>query len=258
MENSLSPASITNNLETHFVGQRVIHYPSLTSTMEMAKQEAQQGAVEGTVVIADEQTGGRGRIKRVWLSPKGNIALSVILYPSVAYLPSLIMLASLAVVHSIEAVTGLKSQLKWPNDVLINGKKVCGVLIESNVRGDIVDYAIIGIGVNVNLRLYDFPEIQPTATSLSDELGRDVSRLNVIRCLLVEIERLYLTLLAGGSIYQEWRDSLVTLGRRVRVKSGETIYEGVAESVARDGSLLLHHSDGSLSKIVAGDVTLRD
>ncbi len=256
--NGLSPASITNNLETRFVGQRVIYYPSLASTMEVAKQEARKGAAEGTVIIADEQTAGKGRIKRVWLSPKGSIALSVILYPSVAYLPSLIMLASLAVIHSIEAVTGLKSQVKWPNDVLINGKKVCGVLIESNVRGDIVDYAIIGIGVNVNLRLYDFPEIQPTATSLSDELGRDVSRLDVIRCLLVEIERLYLALLAGGSIYEEWRDSLVTLGRRVQVKSGKTIYEGIAESVARDGRLLLRHSDGSLFKIVAGDVTLSD
>jgi len=256
--NSSSPASITNNLETRFVGQRVIYYPSLASTMEVAKQEAQQGAAEGTVIIADEQTAGKGRIKRAWLSPKGSVALSVILYPSVAYLPSLIMLASLAVIHSIEAVTGLKSQVKWPNDVLINGKKVCGVLIESNLRGDIVDYAIIGIGVNVNLRLYDFPEIQPTATSLSDDLGRDVSRLNVIRCLLIEIERLYLALLAGGSIYEEWRDSLVTLGRRVQVKSGKNIYEGIAESVARDGSLLLRHSDGSLSKIVAGDVTLRD
>jgi len=256
--NSSSPASITNNLETRFVGQRVIYYPSLASTMEVAKQEALKGAAEGTVIIADEQTAGKGRIKRVWLSPKGSIALSVILYPSVAYLPSLIMLASLAVIHSIEAVTGLKSQVKWPNDVLINGKKVCGVLIESNLRGDIVDYAIIGIGVNVNLRLYDFPEIQPTATSLSDELGRDVSRLDVIRCLLVEIERLYLALPAGGSIYEEWRDSLVTLGRRVQVKSGKNIYEGIAESVARDGSLLLRHSDGSLSKIIAGDVTLRD
>jgi len=258
VENSLSPASITNNLETHFVGQRVIYYPSLASTMEVAKQEAEKGAAEGTVIIADEQTAGKGRIKRVWLTPKGNIALSVILYPSVVYLPSLIMLASLAAIHSIEAATGLKSQVKWPNDVLINGKKVCGVLIESNVRGDIVDYAIIGIGVNVSRRLYDFPEIQPTATSLSDELGKEVSRLNVIRCLLVEIERLYLALLAGGSIYEEWRDSLVTLGRQVQVKSGKTIYDGIAESVARDGSLLLRHSDGSLSKIVAGDVTLRD
>ncbi len=258
VENNLSPASITSNLGTHFVGQRVICYPSLTSTMEVAKQEAQLGAVAGTVVIADEQTAGRGRIKRVWLSPKGSLALSIILYPSVVNLPSLIMLASLAVVHSIEAVTGLRSQIKWPNDVLINGRKVCGILIESSLRANIVDYAIIGIGVNVNLRLADFPEIQSSATSLSAELGRDVPRLGVIRRLLVEIERLYLALQAGESIYEEWRDSLVTLGRRVRVKSGKTVYEGVAESVARDGSLLLRHSNGNLSKIVAGDATLRD
>ena len=257
VENNLSSASITSNLGTHFIGQRVIYYPSLTSTMEVAKQEAQLGAVEGTVVIADEQTAGRGRIKRVWLSPKGSIALSIILYPSVVNLPSLIMLASLAVVHSIEAVTGLRSQVKWPNDVLVNDRKVCGILIESSVRGNIVDYAIIGIGVNVNLRLSDFPEIPSTATSLSAELGRDVSRLRVIRRLLVEMERLYLALQAGGSIYEEWRDSLVTLGKKVQVKSGKTIYEGIAESVARDGSLLLRHSNGSLTKIVAGDATLR-
>ncbi len=257
VENNLSPASITSNLGTHFIGQRVICYPSLTSTMAEAKQEAQLGAVEGTVVIADEQTAGRGRIKRVWLSPKGSIALSIILYPSVVNLPSLIMLASLAVVHSIEVVTGLRSQIKWPNDVLVNDRKVCGILIESSLRGNIVDYAIIGIGVNVNLRLSDFPEIQSTATSLSAELGRDVSRLRVIRQLLVEVERLCLALQAGESIYEEWRDSLVTLGRRVKVKSGKTVYDGVAESVARDGSLLLRHSNGSLSKIVAGDATLR-
>jgi len=256
--NSLSPAAITTNLETRFIGQRVIYYPSLTSTMEVAKREARQGAAEGTAIIADEQTAGRGRMKRVWLSPKGSIALSVILHPDVAYLSSLVMLASLAVAHSIEAVTGLKAQVKWPNDVLINGKKVCGILIESEMRRNIVDYAIIGIGVNVNLKLSDFPEIQPIATSLSDELGRDVSRLELIRRLLVEIERLYLSLPAGGAIYEEWRDRLVTLGRKVSVTWGRTKYEGIAESVARDGSLLLRHSDGSLTKIVAGDVTLRE
>jgi len=258
VEDNLSPASITSNLGTHFIGQKVICYPSLTSTMEVAKQEAQLGAVEGTAVIADEQTAGRGRIERVWLSPKGSLALSIILYPSVVNLSSLIMLASLAVVHSIEAVTGLRSQIKWPNDVLVNGRKMCGILIESSVRANIVDYAIIGIGINVNFRLADFPEIQSSATSLSAELGRGVSRLRVIRRLLVEIERLYLALQAGGAIYEEWRDSLVTVGRRVRVKSGKTVYEGVAESVAKDGSLLLRHSDGSLTKIVAGDATLRD
>ncbi len=254
---SLSAASITSELETRFVGQRVIYYPSLTSTMGVARREAQQEAAEGTVIIADEQTAGRGRLGRVWLSPRGSIALSIILYPSLSHLPSLIMLASLAVVHSIEAVTGLKSQTKWPNDVLVNGRKVCGILIESDVQGNAVNYAIIGIGINANLRLADFPEILPIATSLSDELGRDVSRLSIIRCLLVETERVYLALSAGESIYEEWRDSLVTLGRRVCVKTGEAIYEGVAESVARDGSLLLRGPDGSLTRIVAGDVTLR-
>ena len=257
VENNLSSASIASNLKTRFIGQRIIYYPKLTSTMDVARQEAQQGAAEGTVVVAGEQTAGKGRIKRSWLSPKGSIALSIILYPRITYLPSLIMLASLAVVHSIEKVAGLKSPVKWPNDVLIDGRKVCGVLVESGVRGDRVDYAIISIGINANFRVSDFPEISATATSISDELGRDVSRLDLIQCLLVEVERLYLTLQAGGSIYEEWRDSLVTLGKRVHVKSGNEVYEGIAESVARDGSLLLRHSDGSLTKIVAGDVTLR-
>ena len=258
MEGNLSPDAITSNLETRFIGQRVIYYPRLTSTNEVAKQEAQAGAVEGTVVIAGKQTTGKGRRKRAWLSPKGNIALSVILYPDIAQLPSLIMLASLAVVRSIKAVTGLKPQIKWPNDVLINGKKVCGILIESNILGDTVDYAVIGIGVNVSLSPSDFPEISSPATSLSDELGGEVSLLGLIRRLLVEIERLYLSLLAGGAIYEEWRDGLVTLGKEVRVASGKTICEGIAESVARDGSLLLRRSDGSLSKIVAGDVITYD
>jgi len=257
-KNSLAAAAITDNLGTRFVGQKVIYYPTLTSTNDVAKRQAQQGVVEGTVVIAEEQTAGKGRIKRLWLSPKGSIALSVVLYPSLAYLPSLIMVASLAVVHCIEKVTGLRAQIKWPNDVLINGKKVCGILIESDVRGNRVDYAIIGIGVNVNLRLSDFPEIPPTATSLSHELRRDVSRLDMIRCLLAEIERLYLILPSGDSVYQEWRHNLVTLGRRVQASSDETTYTGVAESVASDGSLLLRQSDGSLIKIVAGDVTLRN
>ncbi len=257
VENSLSPAAITDNLETRFIGQRVIYYPSLTSTNDAAKREAQQGAVEGTVVLAEEQTAGRGRIKRAWLSPKGSIALSIILHPSLAHLSSLVMIASLAVAHCIEKVTALKAQIKWPNDVLVNQKKVCGILIESDVRGNTVDYTIIGIGINVNLRLADFPEIPPTATSLSHELGREVSRLDLIRCLLVETERLYLALSAGEPIHQEWRDRLVTLGKKVQVSSGKARYKGIAESVTSDGSLLLRQSNGSLTKIVAGDVTLR-
>ena len=257
-ENNLSPASITDKLETRFIGQRVIYHPRLASTMDVAKKAAQQGAIEGTVVIADEQTAGRGRIKRVWLSPRGSIALSIILYPGVASLPFLIMLASLAVARSIEKVTGLKPQLKWPNDILVNGKKVCGILIESEVQGDKANYAIIGIGINVNLRPADFPELPPVATSLSEETGHEVSRLDIMRHLLFETDRLYLTLPDGEAIYEQWRDNMATLGKKIRVSSGDSIYEGIAESVARDGSLLLRHPDGSLTRIVAGDVTLRD
>ncbi len=256
-EDILSPAAITDNLGTHFIGQKVIYYPSLTSTNDVAKLLARQGAREGTVVLAREQTAGRGRIKRAWLSPKGSIALSIILHPSPAYLPSLIMVASLATVHCIEQVSGLRAQIKWPNDVLVNQKKVCGILIESAVKGNVVDYAVIGIGINVNLKLSDFPEISATATSLSHELGRDVLRLDIIRCLLVETEKLYLALPSGQSVFQEWRDRLVTLGKKVQVSTGEASYKGIAESVASDGSLLLRQPDGSLTKIVAGDVTLR-
>ncbi|MFC1903396.1 biotin--[acetyl-CoA-carboxylase] ligase [Chloroflexota bacterium] len=258
VEDGLSPASITGNLATRFIGQKVIYYPRLTSTMDMARREARKGAAEGSIVLAGEQTAGRGRLKRVWLSPEGNLALSIILYPEMLHLPCLVMLASLAVVHAVEEITGLKAQIKWPNDVLINGKKVSGILIESDVRGNTVAYAIIGIGINLNARFSGFPEILPGATSIATELGKEVSRVDMIRCLLVEAEKLYLTLPAGDFVYREWRDRLVTLGKKVQVKSGDTILEGIAESVAEDGRLLLRHANGNNTTVVAGDVSLCD
>jgi BirA family biotin operon repressor/biotin-[acetyl-CoA-carboxylase] ligase len=256
-ESRLSAAAITDNLKTELIGQRVIAYPRLTSTNDIAKREAKKGAREGTVVVAGEQTAGRGRLKRAWLSPRGSIALSVILHPTPAQLPYLIMVSSLAVVHCIEKVSGLKAQIKWPNDVLVNNKKVCGILIESDVRGSAVDYAVIGIGLNVNLKTADFPEIAATATSLSSELGRELSRREIIRCLLVELEDLYLALPEGDSVFREWRDRLVTLGKEVELISGQTTHQGIAESVASDGSLFLRQPDGKLIKVVAGDVSLR-
>ncbi len=257
VEDSLSPAAITDGLGTRFIGQEITCYPSLPSTNDMAKQKAQEGAKEGTVIVAEEQTAGRGRIKRRWLSPRGSIALSIILYPPLDYLPCLIMVASLAVTRSIEQVTGLKAKIKWPNDVLVNDKKICGILVESDVRGNKVDYAVIGIGINVNLEVSDFPRIAPMATSLSRELGRDVSRRDMVQGLLAQAEKLYLALAAGDSVFRQWRDNLVTLGKKVQVSSGEATCRGIAESVAADGSLLLRQPDGSLLKIVAGDVTLR-
>ncbi|MGB2813729.1 MAG: biotin--[acetyl-CoA-carboxylase] ligase [Dehalococcoidales bacterium] len=254
----LSPELVTDGLETRFIGQRVLYFPSRSSTMVAARQEARQMAAEGTVVITGEQTAGKGRVKRVWLSPRGSIALSVVLYPDVSQLPYLIMIASVAAARSIEMVTGLETQLKWPNDVLVNGRKVCGILIENELKGSRVAWAVIGIGINVNIRMEDFPEVAAMATSLYDELGKELPRVEIIRHLLVEMEKLYLSLGKRELIYQEWRDRLVTLGQKLRVASGETVLEGVAEDVARDGSLLLKHRDGHLRRIVAGDVTLRN
>jgi BirA family biotin operon repressor/biotin-[acetyl-CoA-carboxylase] ligase len=254
----LSTLAITCGLRTRFVGQIVSHYPRLPSTMEVARKKVQQGALEGTVVVADEQSAGKGRLDRVWLSPEGSLSLSIVLYPRMAYLSYIIMMASLAVVRAVKVVTGLRAQIKWPNDVLIGGKKVCGILVESGIRDISVDYTIIGIGVNVNLKALDIADILPVATSLSDELGKNVSRLELLRHLLVEVENLYLLLPDGETVYREWRDNLITLGRRVHVSLGEVTYDGIAEAVAKDGSLLLRGSDGSLSRILAGDVSLCD
>jgi BirA family biotin operon repressor/biotin-[acetyl-CoA-carboxylase] ligase len=255
--NGLSAAAITRNLKTRFVGQRVLYFPSVSSTMELARREVSNGAPEGTVIVADEQTAGRGRLQRTWLTPKGNVALSVIFYPKMEQLPALVMLASLAVVHGIRTVTGLDPGIKWPNDVLINGRKVCGILIESDVRDNNVHCAIVGIGVNVGLMPDDYPEISDIATSLSQEAGTDINPVEIVRALLVEIERLYLELAGGRSLHEEWHENMVTLGQPVHVRSGKKVYEGIAEAVNQDGSLLLRQSDGVLISIIAGDVTLR-
>jgi BirA family biotin operon repressor/biotin-[acetyl-CoA-carboxylase] ligase len=254
----LSAELVTAGLGTRFIGQRVIYFTRHGSTMEAARQEARRGATEGTVLIAGEQTAGKGRGKRVWLSPEGSIALSIVLYPDVSQLPYLIMLASVATARSIEAVTGLEAQLKWPNDILIKGRKICGILIENELKGNGLAWTVIGIGINVNIRTRDLPQIADTATSLYDELGKKLSRVEIIQSLLPEFERLYLSLGDGVKIYREWRQRLVTLGKTVDVISGEEVLQGVAEDAGRDGSLLLKRNDGSISHIVAGDVTLRD
>jgi BirA family biotin operon repressor/biotin-[acetyl-CoA-carboxylase] ligase len=255
----LSADAITAGLETLFVGRTTLYYPSVTSTMDIARDEAQRGADEGTVIIAEEQTAARGRLKRAWTSPQGNIALSVILRPAVGNLPSLIMVSSLAVVRAIERVAGLRSGIKWPNDVLIGGRKVCGILIESSLSGTAVDHAILGIGLNVNLDVAAFPEIAETATSLRHELGKEISRVELLQALFAELEFFYTASTAGDAVYDQWRKRLVTLGQKVRAASptGDSAIEGVAEAVARDGSLVLLLPDGSRTRVLAGDVTLQ-
>ncbi|MFC1967232.1 biotin--[acetyl-CoA-carboxylase] ligase [Chloroflexota bacterium] len=256
MVEDISQQSLSEGLTTNIIGRNIVYYPSVTSTMEAARQAVERGEGEGTVIIAGRQSAGRGRIGRTWLSPEGGVALSVILRPKMANLPHLTMLACLSVAYSIKAVTGLKTQIKWPNDVLINDKKVCGILTENDLRGNRVRNSIIGIGINVNISIKDYPEIAGIATSLAGETGDEVSRVDIISSLLAEMERLYLTLPdRAEEIFHAWRDSLITLGRNVTVQNGATTYEGMAESVDRDGTLMLRDKAGRLKRVVAADVT---
>lgn len=257
LEKPLTPGMITDGLNTHLIGQNMLVFPSVSSTMDIARKEAMNNAPEGTAILAERQTAGRGRLKRTWHTPEGNIAVSVILYPAKFYLNSLIMLASLAVLHSINTITGLTCKLKWPNDVLIHEKKVCGILIETRTQIDRLQYAVFGIGINTNMTIYNHPELKGIATSLYDEIGKPISRIQLLQQLFIELERLYFDMISGKSLFPEWRSNLVTTGKQVRVQSGDSIFNGIAESVNEDGSLLLRSDNGSLTRITIGDVSLR-
>jgi len=254
---ALTAHSIAAGLGTRCLGRRVLVYSSLPSTMDRARQAAREGAPEGTIVIAEEQTAGRGRQGRAWLAPPGNIALSLLLRPTLEQLPSLNMVASLAVVRAVARTTGIQACIKWPNDVMVGSRKLCGILVDSELAGDTVNFAVVGLGLNVNLNPGDYPEIAATATSLSRELGGVVPRLPVVQALLEEMEALYLRLRQGESLLAEWRYHLATLGQRVVIIQGQQRQEGFAEEVAADGSLLLRLPDGSLLPVVAGEVSLR-
>jgi BirA family biotin operon repressor/biotin-[acetyl-CoA-carboxylase] ligase len=249
-------SSIRSRLNTGFVGHRLHYYRQLPTTMETARELANKGAAEGTVVIAGTQTAGKGRIGRSWLSPQGSLAMSIVLRPAMKNLPQLVMIASLAVVRAIKQVTGLEAHIKWPNDIMLNGKKVCGILIENEVKGGNVNFAVIGIGINVNFNPMNLPEIADIATSLFHELGTELSYAELSAKLLSELEQLYLDAQAGVPIHTEWQENMETLGRYVKVDTGKTMEQGKAEAVTEKGNLILRRADDSLAEIVAGDVTV--
>jgi len=242
--------------EERIIGRRLFHYSGLPSTMGVAAREAQRGGEEGMVVWADEQLSGRGRRGRGWVSPRGGLFLSIVLRPTLPQLPSLLMLASVALVRVLERLFALPARLKWPNDVLIRGKKVAGILVETSFRGEVLEYAVVGVGLNVNLDPERYPEISATATSLSRELGRGVGLGQTLEALLEELDGLYRGLRSGRGVFEEWRGYLETLGQRVKVTGAGVEEEGIAQDVAPDGRLLLLRKDGHRVEVPAGEVSL--
>jgi len=253
----LNLRALEERLETRFVGRRVIYLTSTSSTQDVARAEAEADAPDGTAVIAEEQTKGRGRFGRSWVSPSGaNLYFTLIMRPEARRARSLGMVAPLAVAEAVEQVTGLSPRIKWPNDVIVEGRKLAGVLIETEVQGQSLKYALVGPGVNVNFDIEDTSEIAGIATSLKRELGRETSREELLAALLNRFETLY----EGGAsvdIVGQWRSRLETLGQQVKVTFRDQVEEGVAEDVDAQGNLILSRSDGSRVVVEAGEVTLR-
>jgi BirA family biotin operon repressor/biotin-[acetyl-CoA-carboxylase] ligase len=240
-------------LPYEFLGleQRIHYFPEIGSTMDAARELAKKGAREGTIVIAEAQTRGRGRLSRDWLSPEGGIYFTLVLRPRIspAYAPRINLMASVAVATTIKRVFGLNAELKWPNDVLIEGRKVCGILAEMDAEMDVVNFVNVGIGINANTSV---PQFAKTATSLKDILGKEISRKEFLSVLLGELER-WQALLMGADLLEEWKKLSGTLNKYVRILSPDEVIIGWAIDIDTTGALIIRKKSGSLKKALAGD-----
>jgi BirA family biotin operon repressor/biotin-[acetyl-CoA-carboxylase] ligase len=252
----LTPDTVTAGLGTCWLGRKIAYYESTGSTNDEARQLALGGTPEGTLVLAEEQTAGRGRLRRRWLAPRGQALLfSLVFYPSQAPQGAflLTMLSSLACMQAVQSQTGLQPAIKWPNDLLLDGRKLAGILSELGQAGERL-YAVVGIGLNVNVDFSPWPELGRQATSLSAALGHPVPRLPLLQEILRRIEARYDRLRAGQSPYDEWVANLATLGRQVRIVTAEEVLEGLATGVDPDGALRLRLADGATRRVLVGDV----
>ncbi len=255
----LSAGRIAAGLPSGVLLGRQIHYhASIGSTNDEARRLAFAGAPEGTLVIADEQTAGRGRLHRRWWAPPGtSLLFSLIFRPSLApaQAQQLTMCAGLAAAEAIQAQTGLDVRLKWPNDVVWEGHKLGGILTELETDGERLVYAVVGMGLNVNLDVAALPPLSAPATSLL--AGHPVDRLSLLLAILGHWEARYRRLQQGVSPYEDWAARLVTVGQQVQVSQGDRLLEGYATGVESDGALLLRYADGRVERIWGGDVTVR-
>ncbi|GFO66639.1 bifunctional ligase/repressor BirA [Geomonas limicola] len=260
----ITPADLTRGLATRRVGGRVVCLKETDSTNSVAFRMAEDGAVEGTVVIADTQSAGKGRLGRVWLSPPGvNLYCSVVLRPPISPVAAcqLTFLSVVAVARAIERVTTLSPQIKWPNDILVDGKKVAGLLNEMNAETEKVNFVVLGIGVNLNMRLGQLGStLRHPATSLLEASGQPVQRVGFTRALLEELDVLYDRFLVEGEapIRAEWLERSAIGGRRVKVSSGDREFRGTVQGVDAFGALLVQPEQGPLETVLSGDVTLLD
>lgn len=263
MPDSLEFQSVLQGLQHLKLFKRTLYFPRLDSTNACLMKLAEQGEPEGTVVLTDEQTAGRGRFGRTWTAPPGtSLLVSVLLRPKVGLADSskLNLVAALAVRRTLQGVAALSSAIKWPNDVLINGRKVCGILAETTTStgSGTKSALVLGIGLNVNQDSQNFPvEFRDQATSLRIETGREQSRPLLLQALLKSLEDLALAFVQNGFLpfLEELRRSSAVIGKRVVVRVGAYSVEGVVDDLDDEGRLLMRMDTGSLTILNSGEVS---
>lgn len=260
----LMPAEIAAGLAAETIGRQIVTFRETESTNESAFRMAEEGAPEGMVVFAEAQSRGKGRLGRRWESPPGvNLYCSVVLRPPLLPVQAvqLTFLSAVAVARAIERTTPLRPTIKWPNDVLIDGRKVAGLLNEMSAETDTVNFVILGIGVNVNMERHQFPaDLRQPATSLLLAGGEAVDRIAFARRLLAEVDELYTAFRRDGygAVRQEWLARCAMIDRRVRVTMSGGSMEGVVTGIDEYGALLLRADRGGVERVLAGDVQVLD
>lgn len=257
----LTPEEVLPVLNTNYIGREIIHVQSIDSTNNLAREKAQEGCSEGLVVIAEEQTAGRGRLGRNWcMPPASSIAFSLVLKPKIkpCEAAGITLVLGTALCRALRSTLSVNAGIKWPNDIILNHKKVCGILTELCAGMDTVNYIIAGVGINVNIE--EFPEeLKDIGTSLYLELGRHISRRDILVSVFLEFEKLYDVFKAEGikSIIDEFKSYSVTLGSYVKVTTVNESMEGEAADITDDGLLVIKLKDGSRKVVISGDVSVR-
>lgn len=256
----LLPELITHDLPTRLLGQSVVSYEDIPSTNDEAKRLAAQGADEGTVVVSEAQSVGKGRLERSFFCPAGGLWFSVILRPDFLpqEAPKCTLMAAVAVAMAMRDL-GLEAGIKWPNDIYCQGRKLTGILTEMSAEMDRINYLVVGIGINANIPLASFPEdIRDKAGSMSGILGHDIDRVAFLQKILTYMEQLYVDVLKNGfaQVFEQWRKYSITLGQLIDVVGVQEQFAGQAEDIDADGALLVR-TDGGLRRVLAGDVSIR-
>ena len=256
--NLLLPYEIKRELKTETIGHDIHYFSEVDSTNDVAKYLAEEGASEGTMVVAEIQNRGRGRRGKTWISPPGGVWMSIILRPDIppSQAPQLTLVTGVAVAKTLKEELSLDVGIKWPNDILIGNKKVCGILTEVNATMDKVNYLVVGIGIDMNVDVPVFPSsLQKGATSLKNELDTEINGAMLVQKFLLNFEDIYNKFNAGKfpEILNEWRSLSTTIGNNVEVRTRGKTVRGEAVGINKDGILILELEDGSLRKMISGE-----